>query len=164
MKGQHVSLLGTELLFAESTGMFRTTLVAHASLTVRTADENHDRGKKPLVHVANTERRIRFKEVELRPKSSGDTAQADTQASMEAKSSAAAKKAKTQIDHVMSGSAGLSRRGRGGRKRGSSKAKLKGKGRAENPTPEPDEEQPRSDSGEVPHDGAAQMDVDTSAG
>ncbi|KAI0808171.1 hypothetical protein C8Q74DRAFT_117018 [Fomes fomentarius] len=147
LKGQHVSLLGTELLFAEST------------------DEIHDRGKKPLVHVANTERRIRFKEVELRPKSSGDTAPTDNQpGSAAAKSSSAAQKAKTQIDHVMSGSAGASRRGRGGKKRGSSKAKLKGKGRAENPTAEPDEEQPRSDSGEAPHDGAAQMDVDTSAG
>ncbi|OSX62927.1 hypothetical protein POSPLADRAFT_1046307 [Postia placenta MAD-698-R-SB12] len=49
-KGQHQSLLGTELLFTD-------------------ADDDHpDRTKKSLVPVGTTEQRIRFKQVELREK------------------------------------------------------------------------------------------------
>ncbi|KAI0704974.1 hypothetical protein BC835DRAFT_711120 [Cytidiella melzeri] len=49
-KGEHQALLGTELLFTDS------------------KDDRNERNHKGLTHVANTERRIRFKEVELRPK------------------------------------------------------------------------------------------------
>ncbi|EGN97463.1 hypothetical protein SERLA73DRAFT_184181 [Serpula lacrymans var. lacrymans S7.3] len=48
-KGQHDSLLGTELLFTE-------------------AKDDHDRSKRFITHVANTEQRVRFKEVELKAK------------------------------------------------------------------------------------------------
>lgn len=85
------------------------------------------------MHVANTERRICFKEVELKPKQSGIAQDAQTPTSV-AKTSNLAKKVNTQMNHVMSGSAGPSRRGRGGRKRGSTKTQSKGKKRAENDT------------------------------
>ena len=88
-------------------------------------EEHADRGKRPLVHVATTERRIRFREVELKPKQAGD---APTVASSTmAKSSSVAKKVKSQMDRVMSGSAGPTRRGRGGRKRGLTRPKGKGR-------------------------------------
>ncbi|KAJ8473946.1 hypothetical protein ONZ51_g7529 [Trametes cubensis] len=120
LKGQHQSLLGTELLFTEA------------------SDEQHQhhqpQGKKPLVHVATTERRIRFKEVELKPK--GEGAAPDAVASSTSKSSTA-KKVKTQMDHVMGTQAGSSRRGRGGKKRGGTtksqsqaQTRSSGKGRA----------------------------------
>ncbi|KAI0324199.1 hypothetical protein GY45DRAFT_1289295 [Cubamyces sp. BRFM 1775] len=108
LKGQHQSLLGTELLFTEASGM-----------CCGSRDEQHQhhqpQGKRPLVHVATTERRIRFKEVELKPK--GEGAAPDAAASSTSKSSTA-KKVKTQMDHVMGTQAGSSRRGRGGKKRG----------------------------------------------
>ncbi|KAH9927594.1 uncharacterized protein B0H18DRAFT_1002680 [Fomitopsis serialis] len=49
-KGQHQSLLGTELLFTDA------------------KDDHADRTRKPLVHVGASEQRIRFKEVEVRAK------------------------------------------------------------------------------------------------
>ena len=123
-------------------------------LRLRAADEHHDRSKKSLVHVANTERRIRFREVELKPKQAGDAH--GTQAQTTAKMSNVAKKVKTQMEHVMSGSAGPSRRGRGGRKRGSSKAQSKGKQRDGDPTVPPDD-QPPEENGR-----SASMEMDTS--
>ncbi|RDX44316.1 hypothetical protein OH76DRAFT_1359734 [Lentinus brumalis] len=116
LKGQHVSLLGTELLFTEAT------------------EEHSERGKKPLVHVANTERRIRFKEVELKPKqAAGAVPDAPASSAPTAKSSSTARKVERQMGHVMSGSAGPSRRGRGGRKRGASKAQSRDEGPVEEP-------------------------------
>ncbi|GBE85682.1 hypothetical protein SCP_0802040 [Sparassis crispa] len=56
-RGQHQSLLGTELLFAEE------------------KDDRGDRSRKSLVHVGSTEHRIRFKEVELKEKNSGTTSE-----------------------------------------------------------------------------------------
>ena len=96
-------------------------------LTRYVIDEHSERGKKPLVHVANTERRIRFREVELKPKQAAAEAQVPS-AAPTAKSSSTAKKVERQMDHVMSGSAASSRRGRGGRKRGS-KAQSRGSGK-----------------------------------
>ncbi|KAL6304722.1 hypothetical protein BKA93DRAFT_782484 [Sparassis latifolia] len=52
-RGQHESLLGTELLFTEG------------------KDDNGDRSRKSLVHFGSTEHRIRFKEVELQEKNTG---------------------------------------------------------------------------------------------
>ena len=99
-------------------------------LTRHATDEHSERGKKPLVHVANTERRIRFREVELKPKQAAAEAQPSS-AAPTAKSSSTAKKVERQMDHVMSGSAASSRRGRGGRKRGSkAQSRGSGKGRA----------------------------------
>ncbi|EPS96345.1 hypothetical protein FOMPIDRAFT_1091260, partial [Fomitopsis schrenkii] len=49
-KGQHQNLLGTELLFTDS------------------KDSDTDRSRKPLVHVGTSERRIRFREVEVKAK------------------------------------------------------------------------------------------------
>ena len=80
-------------------------------------EEHADKGKRPLVHVATTERRIRFREVELKPKQTGDAPTAAVP-STAPKSSSVAKKVQSQMDRVMSGSAGPARRGRGGRKRG----------------------------------------------
>ncbi|KAF8808932.1 hypothetical protein BYT27DRAFT_7095676 [Phlegmacium glaucopus] len=48
-KGRHDLLLGTELLFTDD-------------------KETHDRNRRSVVHVANTEQRIAFKEVTLIPK------------------------------------------------------------------------------------------------
>ncbi|KAF7328998.1 hypothetical protein MVEN_02529800 [Mycena venus] len=48
-KGRHDTLLGTELLFTEG-------------------KDPSDWSKRPIVHVANTEQRIHFKEVQLKPK------------------------------------------------------------------------------------------------
>ncbi|KAF8152362.1 hypothetical protein B0H34DRAFT_632599, partial [Crassisporium funariophilum] len=50
LKGRHDLLLGTELLFMDD-------------------KETHDWNKRSVVHVANTEQRIAFKEVTLIPKS-----------------------------------------------------------------------------------------------
>ncbi|KAI9059404.1 hypothetical protein FKP32DRAFT_1657734 [Trametes sanguinea] len=105
LKGQHQSLLGTELLFTEAGG----------ATTPDEPQQHHPQGKKPLVHVANTERRIRFKEIELKPK--GDGAAPDAQAASTSKATTA-KKVKAQMDHVMGNHSGSSRRGRGGKKRG----------------------------------------------
>ncbi|KAI0776898.1 hypothetical protein BD413DRAFT_231953 [Trametes elegans] len=120
LKGQHQSLLGTELLFTEG------------------GDEqqpHHAQGKKPLVHVATTGRRIRFKEVELRPKGAG--AAPDAPPASTSKASTVAKKVKTQMDHVMGTPSGSSRRGRGGKKRGgTTKAQAKGKARAATEAPQ----------------------------
>ncbi|KAH9895759.1 hypothetical protein C8Q73DRAFT_644583 [Cubamyces lactineus] len=135
LKGQHQSLLGTELLFTEASGM-----------CCGSCDEqqNHhqSQGKKPLVHVATTERRIRFKEVELKPK--GEGAAPDAAASSTSKSSTA-KKVKTQMNHVMGTQAGSSRRGRGGKKRGGTtnsqsqaQARSNGKGRVQDAPVEAD--------------------------
>ncbi|KAH9840666.1 uncharacterized protein C8Q71DRAFT_418857 [Rhodofomes roseus] len=49
-KGQHQSLLGTELLFTDA------------------KDDQADRTRKPLVHVGTSEQRIRFREVEVKAK------------------------------------------------------------------------------------------------
>ena len=138
LKGQHVTLLGTELLFAEATGAclapaFDASVERRIPVysRMRLSEEHVDKGKKPLVHVANTERRIRFHEVELRPKQDGDASQATP--STIAKSSSVARKVQTQMDHVMSGSAGPTRRGRGGRKRGLTRPKGKGRELVEEP-------------------------------
>lgn len=95
------------------------------------ADEPHahTQGKKPLVPVATTERRIRFREIELKPKGEGAAPNAPT-VSM-TKANTVAKKVKMQMDHVMGTSSGPSRRGRGGRKRGgATKAETRSKGKA----------------------------------
>ena len=111
----------------------------HCRLRPTVIDEQHQhhqpQGKKPLVHVATTERRIRFKEVELKPK--GEGAAPDAVASSTSKSSTA-KKVKTQMDHVMGTQAGSSRRGRGGKKRGGttksqSQAQTRSSGKARAP-------------------------------
>ena len=167
LMGQHVSLLGTELLFSEapaagtSAGVTQgeSPLAAHQPFAAparvhlckeRTtvanlarADDNNDppherapQGKKPLVHVANTEHRIRFKEVELKPKIPGAPSDGNGgSATPTAKTSNLAKKVNTQMEHVISGSGGgaaggSSRRGRGrgrggGRKRGATDGRSK---------------------------------------
>ncbi|KAI0739596.1 hypothetical protein C8Q80DRAFT_190744 [Daedaleopsis nitida] len=139
LKGQHVSLLGTELLFTEST-----------------TEEPHERGKRSLVHVANTERRIRFKEVELRPKRAGDVP--DAQALPAVKSSSIGR---VKMEHVMSGSAGPSRKGRGGRKRGRGafKAFSEGRERAEEPTTDDATEQQAGDVAKPAGSASVQMDT-----
>ncbi|CDO68547.1 hypothetical protein BN946_scf184998.g44 [Trametes cinnabarina] len=100
LKGQHQSLLGTELLFTEASDE---------------SQQHSAHGKKPLVPVATTERRIRFKEIELKPK--GDGAATDVPSASTSKSTTA-KKVKTQMDHVMGNHSDTPRRGRGGKKRG----------------------------------------------
>ncbi|KZT01864.1 uncharacterized protein LAESUDRAFT_663015 [Laetiporus sulphureus 93-53] len=56
-KGQHQSLLGTELLFTDA------------------KDDNQERNKRTLAHVGTTEQRIRFKEVELRERNASSVSQ-----------------------------------------------------------------------------------------
>ena len=168
--GQHVSLLGTELLFSEapaagtsaSMTQGESPLASHQAFAARArvylcmertavanlarADDNneppHERapqGKKPLVHVANTEHRIRFKEVELKPKLPGASpsngngnGNGGGSATPMAKTSNLAKKVNTQMEHVISGGGGAaaggsSRRGRGrGRGRGSGGGRRRG--------------------------------------
>ncbi|TFK85183.1 hypothetical protein K466DRAFT_664668 [Polyporus arcularius HHB13444] len=144
LKGQHVSVLGTELLFTEAT------------------EEHSERGKKPLVHVANTERRIRFKEVELKPKqAAGNVPDAPAASAPTAKSSSTARKVERQMGHVMSGSAGPSRRGRGGRKRGASTVQSRDKGFVEEPPADPSERQPVQ---EAEAGGPASVQMDTAEG
>ncbi|KAI0366474.1 hypothetical protein BV20DRAFT_1055614 [Pilatotrama ljubarskyi] len=145
LKGQHQSLLGTELLFAEASD---------------DQQHQHAQGKKPLVHVATTERRIRFKEVELRPK--GEGAAPDGPPSSTSKGSTVAKKVKTQMDHVMGTQSGSSRRGRGGKKRGgTTKSQAKGNNRAaEEPPAALNEPQPEpSVPADVLDPALAQMDT-----
>ncbi|KAI0337833.1 hypothetical protein BDW22DRAFT_845777 [Trametopsis cervina] len=55
-KGEHHALLGTELLFVDS------------------KDGQNERKQNGLTHLANTERRIQFKEVELKPQHSPEEA------------------------------------------------------------------------------------------
>ncbi|KAJ3479479.1 hypothetical protein NLI96_g9033 [Meripilus lineatus] len=106
-KGQHQNLLGTEILFTES------------------RDEHHNRNTKPpLSHVAITEHRIRFKEVEVKPLD--PVALGD--ASKQQKESLTAEQldgssALFAIGQTARGSQ-VSKRGRG------SRAKPKGKGKA----------------------------------
>ncbi|KAL1942311.1 hypothetical protein VTO73DRAFT_6375 [Trametes versicolor] len=143
LKGQHQSLLGTELLFTE------------------TSEEQHGhaQGRKPLVHVASTERRIRFKEIELRPKGEGAGQDAATGSTSKA---GTAKKVQTQMDHVMGTQTGSSRRGRGGKKRGgATKARSKGKGRGpeELAPAEPNDSQPGPALVDVLDPALAQMDT-----
>ncbi|KAI1789340.1 hypothetical protein LXA43DRAFT_586862 [Ganoderma leucocontextum] len=172
LKGEHVSLLGTELLFSEAAA-------AGPSSGVSTDEQPHERaqGKKALVHVANTERRIRFKEVELKPKVPGTSSNGEGMGTPTAKTSNLAKKVKTQMDHVMSGSAGPLRRGRGrggGRKRGSTNGKPKASSsRSKTRDADQDEEEgPAADQalredGEAGQDdnaGSASAQMDTSAG
>lgn len=57
-KGRHENLLGTELLFTEST-------------------ENHERSRRTVRHVANTEKRVAFKQVELIAKPSTEDEEVD---------------------------------------------------------------------------------------
>ncbi|KAI0641806.1 hypothetical protein C8Q79DRAFT_989477 [Trametes meyenii] len=149
LKGQHQSLLGTELLFTEARD-----------------DQQHAQGKKPLIHVATTERRIRFKEVELRPK--GEASASDGPTGSTSKSSTVAKKVQTQMDHVMGTQSGSSRRGRGGRKRGGttkkqtqsqSHSQTKEKARAEEPPTEATEPQPEASTTDPLNPTHIQMDT-----
>ena len=129
------------------------------------------------MHLANTERRIRFKEVELKPKASSSPSNGEDAGTLTAKTSNLAKKVKTQMEHVMSGSVGPSRRGRGrggGRKRGSTSGKPKASSsRSKTRDVDQDEEEaPVADSaekeeGEAGQDdnaGSASVQMDTSAG
>ncbi|KIL64201.1 hypothetical protein M378DRAFT_126839 [Amanita muscaria Koide BX008] len=56
LKGRHDSLLGTELLFTDEKGTYP-----------------QDRNKRSVVHVANTEQRVMFKEVRLQSKEQDTT-------------------------------------------------------------------------------------------
>ena len=91
--------------------MERTT-VANLARADDNTEPPHDRapqGKKSLVHVANTEHRIRFKEVELKPKIPGASPSnwngGGGSATPTAKTSNLAKKVNMQMEHVISGSA-----------------------------------------------------------
>jgi general transcription factor 3C polypeptide 6 len=62
-------LLGTELLFTDDKGAFAPSAIflVYESYIMFTK-ETQDRNKRPVVHVANTEQRIAFREVTLIPK------------------------------------------------------------------------------------------------
>jgi len=97
-KGKHESLLGTELLFAEG-------------------NDDDDRSRKHVRHLANTEHRVRFREVELKAKKPPSEAeqpivQEDTTAMLQ-----------TDVAAVKAG------RGRG-RVKGRSRGKGRGRGAA----------------------------------
>lgn len=111
------------------------------------------------MHVASTERRIRFKEIELRPKGEGAGQDAATGSTSKA---GTAKKVQTQMDHVMGTQTGSSRRGRGGKKRGgATKTRSKEKGRApeELAPAEPNDPQPEPPLVDVLDPALAQMDT-----
>ncbi|PIL32628.1 hypothetical protein GSI_05332 [Ganoderma sinense ZZ0214-1] len=174
LKGEHVSLLGTELLFSEA-----SAAGSSSGMNTGVDEQPHERtqGKKTLVHLANTERRIRFKEVELKPKVTGSSSNGEDVGTPTPKTANLAKKVKTQMEHVMSGSAGPSRRGRGrggGRKRGSTSGKPKASS-ARSKTRDADQDEegaPAADSAEKEGGEAGQDDnadsapvqMDTSAG
>lgn len=66
-KGQHDTLLGTELLFTEQKGI---EIHFHSSpvCSTRIIQDEVDRSKRFLNPAGTTEQRIRFKEIQLRPK------------------------------------------------------------------------------------------------
>ncbi|KIP05052.1 hypothetical protein PHLGIDRAFT_108704 [Phlebiopsis gigantea 11061_1 CR5-6] len=102
-KGKHQSLLGTELLFTDSQG----------------ADDASDRGKRSLVHVTNTERRIVFKEVELRPKVPNEQMRQAEAASQQPSAMTSSKKRRPQTLEELVGNEPVGEpapRGRGGRR------------------------------------------------
>ena len=68
-KGQHDSLLGTEIMFTEAKGTWTSNHPTHvtAGICVLFVDDQ-DRSKKCVAPLATTERRIRFREVQLVPK------------------------------------------------------------------------------------------------
>jgi hypothetical protein len=69
LKGQHDSLLGTELLFTDGKGTIHV-LSKHQTILINLIiiQDSHDWNKRSVDHVANTEQRIGFKEVRLQPK------------------------------------------------------------------------------------------------
>lgn len=67
MKGQHDLLLGTEILFTEGKGIILFIVLPLNSQSIIAVDEA-DRTKRPVIPVATTEQRIRFKEVQLKRK------------------------------------------------------------------------------------------------
>ncbi|OBZ73283.1 hypothetical protein A0H81_07033 [Grifola frondosa] len=128
LKGQHQTLLGTELLFTEA------------------KDDQHDRSKKSLVHIANTEQRICFKEVEFKEKDSAASAQPPENATDGTK-----KDTHTPVNQLVGNGKEQAPRGRGGgRKRGSTKSKSKGKGRVAEPVADEPKPPSHADLAEMP--------------
>lgn len=123
-------LLGTELLFTDDKGTFIPLTYISCLRTVIYRKGSHDRSKR-VVHVANTEQRIAFKEVTLIPKEqSKDKEGTNTTVNLEA----TPKDNFINIDRIT----GLSAPGRAPRKKMAtsstsatkSKAKAKGKEKA----------------------------------
>lgn len=95
------------------------------------SDDQSSRGKRPLLHVANTERRIAFKEVELREK--GSSQKMSEASSHERSGTSSSKKRRPQtleqlVGNEAPGEASSRTRGSG---RGRSGRKSKGKQRAD---------------------------------
>ncbi|KAF7293188.1 TFIIIC-sub6 domain-containing protein [Mycena chlorophos] len=67
-KGRHDELLGTELLFTEDQGASTSISYTSTDMLTRIADAAGDWNKRTMAHVANTERRIVFKQVQLKDK------------------------------------------------------------------------------------------------
>ncbi|KAH8988666.1 hypothetical protein EDB86DRAFT_2808259 [Lactarius hatsudake] len=65
-QGTHQSLLGTELLFTEDKG--RSVYPHSISSLKQRMPDIHERAGRKITHLANTSQRIRFKQVEVRPK------------------------------------------------------------------------------------------------
>ncbi|KAI0804542.1 hypothetical protein BC629DRAFT_1487838 [Irpex lacteus] len=114
-KGEHQSLLGTELLFTDS------------------KDDQAERNKKGLAYVANTERRIRFREVELKPKNQSNLAFIAEISPSTVVATSSKKKITGTVEELVGNETGSAPRGRGRRGRGKS---TKGKGRAQTAQPE----------------------------
>jgi hypothetical protein len=69
-KGQHDSLIGSEIIFTEEKGVYPPLTDAYCTYGLTPTANETDRSKKSVIPVTITEQRIRFNEVQLKPKSS----------------------------------------------------------------------------------------------
>lgn len=102
-------------------------------LQLNTTDDQAERNKKGLAHVANTERRIRFREVELKPKNQSNLAFIAEISPSTVVATSSKKKITGTVEELVGNETGSAPRGRGRRGRGKS---TKGKGRAQTAQPE----------------------------
>lgn len=131
-------LLGTELLFTDDKGTFRPSPISLVyDLTDYLTKETHDRNKRSVVHVANTEQRIAFKEVTLIPKAPKEQATSkDEEGANTINLEGAPKSSYSNIDRITGLSVPATRAPRTKKATSStstikSKAKAKGKEKAE---------------------------------
>ncbi|KAI0085272.1 hypothetical protein BDY19DRAFT_909230 [Irpex rosettiformis] len=127
-KGEHQTLLGTELLFTDSKGTSGARLLLFQLVLQRSEDDQGERNKKTLTHVANTERRIRFKEVELQTKNQTNKHPISGSYPSEAVNIPPKKRITGTVEELVGSEATQAPRGRGKRGRGKS---TKGKGRGQ---------------------------------
>lgn len=113
------------------------------------AEDPSDRAKRPLVHVANTERRIVFKEVELRPKGPSEQMRQVETASQQPNVTTSSKKRRPQTLEELVGNEPVGEpapRGRGGRRARKGKEKAQDAEMVQAESGDPEGEMPRGQS------------------